>query len=685
MIRSTLFTAIVLAAMTSSYTASRVGAEPTLYSANGHYYEWVNGNYSWDSARVAAASRTYNGLTGHLVTITSAEENAFVTSILPNIDYGQWTGGRTTGGWITGEAMTYFNWRPGASHSGCIALCTNQAGNYSSYPKGSWNAQSGSIATLQYVVEYEPAIPAFTIVSATFDASCYQNGSETAHLTVVTKSNWGTGAVTLGGSVTRQDNQTTQMSSDTFSLSAGQQHQSVLAVVAPSCSVPQDFTASVSLTQSGTTVASWNGAGFTGTPLTQVQIDQQMQELRACEVVPGSGGRMMSAVLSITSIGRLVGPISPVAGLIGSAVGIKQAICKSAVYRRYGDECRENATNFLLGVGAVGLGLSGALAILGPGITGVAIGPVLGTTSLVLTALGPAWIETRCGSAGMASLAARDTTGMVVGQGDEVRRIMTYIADVGDSLETTFSTHIGVEGPGQVRLRMPCGWISTDSTAIDESGAFVIAPDTLQWLTVGTRASRFAAGFDTTVAPVDSLWPKRLTVSATKAGNIAVGLAMRQVGSWQTAYLMYPTVAVTASTRMWVTFEAHARAYPILIDHDGDGDVDARVFPQGVTTPAPDLPIVTTPRLHQNQPNPFNPRTVITYELPTADPVRLTIYDAKGRLVRHLVDSGAQVAGRHEAVWDGRSDDGVAKSSGVYFCRLEAGDYVQTIKLALLK
>jgi hypothetical protein len=84
-------------------------------------------------------------------------------------------------------------------------------------------------------------------------------------------------------------------------------------------------------------------------------------------------------------------------------------------------------------------------------------------------------------------------------------------------------------------------------------------------------------------------------------------------------------------------------------------------------------------------PNPFNPLTTIAYELSAPGAVQLTIYDAKGRLVRQLADPGIQTAGRHEAAWDGRSDGGVAMPSGVYFCRLEADGFAQTIKLALLK
>jgi hypothetical protein len=95
------------------------------------------------------------------------------------------------------------------------------------------------------------------------------------------------------------------------------------------------------------------------------------------------------------------------------------------------------------------------------------------------------------------------------------------------------------------------------------------------------------------------------------------------------------------------------------------------------------VPAVTV--LGSARPNPFNPLTRIDYDLASPRPVKLTIYDAMGRLIRRLVKSEGEAAGRHEVAWDGRSDSGAAMPSGVYFCRLEAGDYVQTIKLALFK
>ncbi|MCB1184629.1 T9SS type A sorting domain-containing protein [bacterium] len=94
-----------------------------------------------------------------------------------------------------------------------------------------------------------------------------------------------------------------------------------------------------------------------------------------------------------------------------------------------------------------------------------------------------------------------------------------------------------------------------------------------------------------------------------------------------------------------------------------------------------------TPRavvLDQNYPNPFNPSTTIRFDLPRGGDVKLAVYDARGRLVRRLVD-GRLGAGPQAVLWDGTDEGGRDAASGVYLYRLEAGDIVQQRKMTLIK
>ena len=83
-------------------------------------------------------------------------------------------------------------------------------------------------------------------------------------------------------------------------------------------------------------------------------------------------------------------------------------------------------------------------------------------------------------------------------------------------------------------------------------------------------------------------------------------------------------------------------------------------------------------------PNPFNPRTVISFELPEEVFVRLVVYNLLGQKVRVLVEE-VLGAGVHTVTWDGRDDDGRYVSSGVYVVRLEAGGKAFTRKMLLVR
>jgi hypothetical protein len=88
--------------------------------------------------------------------------------------------------------------------------------------------------------------------------------------------------------------------------------------------------------------------------------------------------------------------------------------------------------------------------------------------------------------------------------------------------------------------------------------------------------------------------------------------------------------------------------------------------------------------LRQNRPNPFNAETVIEYAIPRSESVTLTILNTLGQTVR-VFDPGHQPVGVHSLVWNGCDEQGREVSTGVYFYRLEAGNFTDTKKMLLLK
>ncbi len=98
----------------------------------------------------------------------------------------------------------------------------------------------------------------------------------------------------------------------------------------------------------------------------------------------------------------------------------------------------------------------------------------------------------------------------------------------------------------------------------------------------------------------------------------------------------------------------------------------------GISSQGNDLP--RSYSLSQNYPNPFNPSTVISYGLPKAGLVRLVVYDILGRIAQTLVNNEYKEAGTYKAYFNA-----INLSSGVYFYRIEAGDFVSVKKMLLIK
>ena len=94
------------------------------------------------------------------------------------------------------------------------------------------------------------------------------------------------------------------------------------------------------------------------------------------------------------------------------------------------------------------------------------------------------------------------------------------------------------------------------------------------------------------------------------------------------------------------------------------------------------IPIAYT--LHQNYPNPFNPITTLRYDLPENSYVNVTVYDMLGRQVKSLINQ-TQEAGYKSVLWNATNNYGKPVSAGVYLYQIQAGEFVQTKKMVLLK
>jgi hypothetical protein len=89
-------------------------------------------------------------------------------------------------------------------------------------------------------------------------------------------------------------------------------------------------------------------------------------------------------------------------------------------------------------------------------------------------------------------------------------------------------------------------------------------------------------------------------------------------------------------------------------------------------------------KVFPNYPNPFNPVTTIQYYLPKSVNVHISIYNSLGQMLR-IIENSYQHAGSHKVKWDGRDNQNISLSSGVYICHLQLGSIKESIKLLLLK
>ena len=88
--------------------------------------------------------------------------------------------------------------------------------------------------------------------------------------------------------------------------------------------------------------------------------------------------------------------------------------------------------------------------------------------------------------------------------------------------------------------------------------------------------------------------------------------------------------------------------------------------------------------LHPASPNPFNPVTLLRYDLPKDSMVKITVYDMMGRVVKKLVNR-IQTAGLRSVHWNATNDKNEPVSAGLYLYSIQAGKFRQTNKIVLLK
>ena len=143
---------------------------------------------------------------------------------------------------------------------------------------------------------------------------------------------------------------------------------------------------------------------------------------------------------------------------------------------------------------------------------------------------------------------------------------------------------------------------------------------------------------------------------------------------------------VPAYNSMWFAWHTY---WPNTLVWAGEGILSEADLPPVEPTAVVETRVDGAPRafsLEQNRPNPFNPNTLIRFNLAEAGPARLGVYNTAGQQVRLLLE-GHRGPGVYEVNWDGLDASGRPAASGLYFYRLEmtATGLARTRSMALVR
>ena len=486
--------------------------------------------------------------------------------------------------------------------------------------------------------------PPFTIESATFDRDLYQNGVDTAYLTVVTRSNWGSeDNLTLSVDLIPSVGPTFHMGDDSFSLSPGEEQSSEFSWAVPECEYIWEFSAIVTLSDASgerdVLVERVFQNVFVGNPLDEATLQQAQQEITDCFLDSN-----YECALSLPAM-------VPHVGLPASLMLFVDGMCDAGELHRAGQW--EEGWVEIAGAGIAAwqiyldltpfAGIANAVAVMGSG--GVS----------AMECAESEFVQ------GLYGERIRDQ----VSPGALVDSLAFWISSRADSMDVDFADVLFLEGDCLIRVEADSSWSMGDSLGLN----FVMfsrldSIGSATWVT--KNVCRF--GHDESANAHSSA---RLVIHSQANQLLNVGLLHRTEED-TLAFVRYLEFAVTDSSIVTAVV-ADTISDPVLeVDSDADGITDFLWYP--VPTGVEDEPPVggnEGPILSlAAAPSPMAASTVFFLQSSVdLRDVSISIYNLAGREVRSI-EVGGLTAGAHQILWDGRGNDAQAVASGVYYCNV---------------
>lgn len=249
---------------------------------------------------------------------------------------------------------------------------------------------------------------------------------------------------------------------------------------------------------------------------------------------------------------------------------------------------------------------------------------------------------------------------------------------VADGLKAIFTTNGGVTWNQSQFLNIPTGWENANLRKvifISENDALAVGDKiilksrnggaTFEYIPTNSQVMLYSVAFRNDTA---------YSVGKNNNVNGEVWWSADFGESWNN---IIDTTVINSSTSSFL--------YSTAIDFNGYvwvGGSASNIFttmPEPPVSVGDDKYVINNYRLDQNYPNPFNPNTIISFELFKSDLIILKIYDILGREIITLID-GIKKSGLHQINFDASN-----LTSGVYFYRLQSGDFIETKKMVLLR